>query len=75
MNTQKKQYYPFKPRYGSKNPMSKLTQQQVDQIRELKKQGKTNKEIAALYNVSSTTIGAIISGRSWKAQKSTPFYG
>lgn len=55
--------------------MSKLTQQQVDQIRELKKQGKTNKEIAALYNVSSTTIGAIISGRSWKAQKSTPFYG
>lgn len=50
--------------YGEKNGSSKLTQKQVDQIKELKGL-KKQKEIAKMFNVSPRTISDIYTGRTW----------
>lgn len=51
---------------GIKNGMSKLTQLQVDIIKELLYTGKTCIEIGLMYGVSRTTISDIKGGRTWR---------
>lgn len=52
-------------RKGKNNGKSKLTEENVMQIRKLKK-SKTYKEIANIFNVSESAIGHAATGRNWK---------
>lgn len=51
---------------GEHNPSSKLTENQVREIRELRKSGVSIKDIAARYKVSDFPIRGIINGTRWK---------
>lgn len=53
---------------GSSNPMSKLTEAQVAEIRALHAGGMGYKNIAKQYGVTWEAVRNIIKGRSWKAQ-------
>lgn len=50
---------------GEKNPFSKLTQLQVDEIKSLRGV-KTQRELGRIYNVNPATIWAIFHGKTWK---------
>lgn len=50
---------------GERAPGSKMTQEQVDEARELARQGWTRWEIAPLYGVSAITIYSLLTGRHW----------
>lgn len=52
--------------FGSKNPIRKLNEDQVMQIKNLLSQGRTGAEIARLFKVSSNVIYDIKSERTWK---------
>src|SRR5438034_6842769 len=47
------------------NPARKLDTEQVREIKKLLAAGCLHEEIAALYEVAASTIGAISSGRNW----------
>lgn len=51
---------------GENNPNSKLIKENISDIKELRKTGKTLKEIAKIYNVSTTTISDICNNKIWK---------
>lgn len=51
---------------GEGNGCHKLTEKEVIEIIELLKTGNSQMSIAKIYNVSSSNIGAIKSGRSWR---------
>lgn len=51
---------------GSESPLSKLTESDVRQIRQLLTSGKTQREIARPFNVHPQTISNIKRGISWK---------
>lgn len=44
---------------------SKLKSDDIRKIREMSKVGKTHKEIGALFDVSRTNVGLVVSGKSW----------
>ena len=46
-------------RYGASNPNSKLTNSQREEIRALKAEGRTLKEIAAMFGVHFSTVSVI----------------
>jgi hypothetical protein len=50
---------------GEKHQWSRLTSDQVRSIRQLVKQGKTQRAIAKQFHVHFATISAIICGKSW----------
>lgn len=50
---------------GSKNAMSKLDENDIKQIRKLRKEGLTLKQISVKFNVHFATIGYIIQGKTW----------
>lgn len=50
---------------GEKNPGSKLRNADVPKIRELRRQGMTQKRIGEMFGVSRAVIGDIESGRRW----------
>lgn len=54
---------------GEKNNNSKLSKDQVIQIRLLKNSGKKVSEIASVFNVTTTNIYTICNGRGWKHVK------
>lgn len=55
-------------RAGAKNGRAKLTENDVRNIRKLHEEGKTNKEIYALYpQVTTTSIRDIINKKTWKS--------
>lgn len=51
---------------GTKHPNSKLTEEQVVEIRNLHEQGMGYRKLAKLYEVGQTTIGHIIKRDNWK---------
>lgn len=51
---------------GEKCYLSKLKEQDILRIYELRKQGTTHKEIAMMYNVTREAITMILNGKSWK---------
>ena len=54
---------------GSKNPMSKLKEHQIIEIRNLISKGFKNTEIAKIYNVIHQTISLIRNNKIWKHVK------
>jgi hypothetical protein len=52
--------------FGEKNEMSKLTEQQVETIHRLYKEGIFQKDIAASFGVKQTCISKIVLGDRWK---------
>jgi len=51
--------------WGASNPMARLTQDEVDQIREKAAQGLSQRCIAKLFSVSQSRVSYIVSGKSW----------
>lgn len=54
-----------KPMFKSLNPMSKLNENKITEIRKLSKQKISNKEIAKIYKVSTSLISKIINNQYW----------
>lgn len=63
----KKGRHPIVGQRGEKSKCSKLTNDQVLQIKELFKTENSNKKIANLFNVHPGTIGSIKYGRNWRS--------
>lgn len=55
-----------KPRRGEKSNLSKLTKENIEEIFELRKQGKTQKEIADIVKCTPSNISCILKGKTWK---------
>lgn len=51
---------------GENHPMAKLTQMDVDRIRELAKRGVQNSVLAKEYGVTKEAIGNIVKNKSWR---------
>jgi hypothetical protein len=51
---------------GERTPWSKLSQQSVDEIRDLAAKGVLHREIAARYGISRTHVSTIKCRRSWR---------
>lgn len=49
-------------RFGSAHPMAKLTDQQVEEIRHLNREGAMQKDLAQKFNVSTTQISRLVRG-------------
>lgn len=54
---------------GEKNPMSKLTDDQRQEMRVLREQGQTYIEIASKYSIAYQTVGKILKGKSYGISK------
>jgi len=50
---------------GSKHPRAKLTEEDIPKIFQLRDGGKTNLEIAEVFDVSRQAISKVLNGRSW----------
>jgi len=55
--------------FGTSNPTSKLTEENVLEIRHRLCKGQTNREIAKVYGVSNSTISQINTRKIWKHVK------
>lgn len=56
-----------KPRYGETNPAAKLTQSQVDEMRQLYDSGAMRvHQLAKKYDLHRSTIGHIVHRQTWK---------
>jgi HNH endonuclease len=51
---------------GTKNAQAKLTEAQVIEIRNLRKQGWSEDELAAQYGVTSSNVSLIVLRKSWR---------
>ena len=51
--------------YGERSPHAKLTDEDVCEILELRRQGRTIKSIAVEYGVSNALIGFVSKGDRW----------
>lgn len=51
--------------YGSRNPMAKLTWDQVREIRAMVQAGATQRQAVARYGVSPMTVSRIVRGQTW----------
>ena len=58
--------------HGEKNPQAKLTEQKVEEIRKLKKDGTSNGDLASMFGVSTRNIRWIISGQTWNHAMQSP---
>ena len=58
-----------KTKKGSDHQNSKITEDDVHKIFELRKEGKTHKEIAAIFNISREQVRDIINRKRWKHLK------
>jgi predicted GIY-YIG superfamily endonuclease len=54
---------------GEGNPMAKLDEDKVREIRKFHKRGFSNQEIATLFNVCRPNISLIVRGKAWKHVK------
>ena len=56
------------PQCGENNPMSRLTAEQVKEIRERVATGETQRSMCLLFNVSPMTVNRIVREKTWKLQ-------
>lgn len=61
----------FRP-YGEHHSSSRLTQSQVDQIRELHGRGYSTYTLADMFGISRSHVQDVVSFRRWKKQPLTP---
>ena len=51
---------------GTEKPNSKLTEDQVREMRRLKKEvGLGKRKLSLMFNVSESVVGRILSGKAW----------
>lgn len=50
---------------GETHSRSKLTEEQVKQMFDMRKAGKSYKEICSLHNITDSTLSLILSGKNW----------
>lgn len=62
--------YGNKPARGSKNPMARLTNEQVKEIRKRRAAGELLRTIAEDYGISLNHVGNIVNGRRWASELS-----
>lgn len=55
-----------KPNKGINHGCAKLDEKRVNEIKEYKKQGMCNSDIAKIYNINSNTVQKIVNGKIWK---------
>lgn len=56
-----------RPKHGEENPMSKLSKEDVLEMKKIRKEtGMSHKKIAKLFNISTMTAYRAVEGRSWK---------
>jgi len=55
-------------RKGESHPFAKLSLEQVEQIRSLCSEGKTQREVGELFNVSNQQVSRIINNKRWKKE-------
>ena len=55
---------------GSKNPGSKLTEDQVDELKRLSKSGMSSRKLSLLFPITPRSIRRIVSGARWKYHRS-----
>ena len=60
---------PIKSNRGEKSHFAKLTLENVIEIRNLRKQGKSGAEIAKIFNISGSHANMVARGSSWKYLK------
>lgn len=53
---------------GEESPGAKLTEKEIEEIKDLRNGGMMIKDIALLYNVTRHAIQNILSGRSWRSK-------
>lgn len=51
---------------GSRLPQTKLTEEQVVEMRDFRAQGWLLRELSAKYDVAESTVSAVVRGRFWK---------
>jgi hypothetical protein len=52
--------------FGENHPNAKLTEQQANEIKQLRKQNKPLTEIANQFGISFQTVSSIAKGKTWK---------
>lgn len=57
---------PGKPQHGAENSQSKLTEEDVREIKQRIENGDTNVGIAADYPISTDTVSDIRNGKTWR---------
>lgn len=57
------------PQFGETAHMAKLTEKQVIKIFQLVENGKKQKDVAKIFNISKSSVSAIITGKNWKYLK------
>lgn len=62
----KLQHYSGYIQYLQRNKVGKFSEEDIENIFKLNKEGISNRKIAEKYNVSHTTIGSLINGESYK---------
>lgn len=60
-----------KARKGENSNFSKLTQEDIERIFELRKQGLTQQQIGDIVGCTKSNISCILRGKSWKVESST----
>lgn len=58
-----------KPRHGEANPAAKLTQRDVDEMREAHAVGVSQATLVSEYGVSSASVSRIITGKTWSPNR------
>lgn len=53
-------------RTGERNPLARLTDSQAREIRELRANGWSHRDISALYGISQSAVHDIVKGKSYK---------
>jgi hypothetical protein len=60
----------WKPRRGTDNPRSVLTEDLVRYIRDqVTSKGRTRKDVAAELKINPATVAAVVNGRTWSHVK------
>lgn len=53
---------------GDKHPRAKLTQEQVDEIRQKAAEGVSRAQLMADYNMKRSALSDLLSGKTWKTK-------
>jgi hypothetical protein len=55
---------------GEKHPRAKLTQRQVDEIRQKAAEGVPRAQLMSDYNIKSSALSDLLSGKTWRTNPS-----
>lgn len=64
-----RQRHPLIGKIGEEHPRAKVTQEQVDTIRDLYASGYTLDELSSEYGLAPSTLSVMIRGKTWRLEK------